>query len=253
MTSGPGLKTGLAGKTVVVTGGATGIGRAVVEAFAGQGAQVSFLDINAAAGRELRDSLSGLSVSFHEVDLTNVVALQEQLAKISDTTGPIDILVNGAANDMRHDTDEVTPESWRKTLEVNLDHQFFCAQSVLPAMRRRKSGVILNFGSIACREGLKDAVGYVTAKAGIEGMTHALAREAGKHGIRVNCLLPGFVRTERQVEKWLTPELHDTVMKRQCLERFIEPEDIADVAVFLCSDAARAITNQTIVVDAGWL
>lgn len=246
------METGLKGKHVLITGGATGIGRAVVTAFAGQGAGVSFLDINASAGSDLAESL-GAGVSFHEVDLTDPEAVRACVGALAETAGDIEVLVNGAANDMRHRTEEVTPESWRNTLSVNLDHQFFCAQAVLPAMRKNGTGVILNFGSIAWREGLADAVGYVTAKAGIEGLTHALAREAGPDGVRVNCLLPGFVRTERQVEKWLTPELHDTVMARQCLRRFTEPEDVAAVAVFLCSSAARAITNQTVVVDAGWL
>lgn len=246
------LETGLKGKHVLVTGGASGIGEAVVTSFVAQGAEVSFFDINTTAGLQLAEKL-GARARFHAVDLTDVRALQAKLTNLIETAGDVEILVNGAANDMRHSTDDVTPDGWRDTLAVNLDHQFFCTQAVLPAMRRNKSGVILNFGSIAWREGLMDAVGYVTAKAGIEGLTHALARETGPYGIRVNCLLPGFVKTERQVEKWLTPELHETVMARQCLPRFIEPVDVADVAVFLCSDAARAITNQTIVVDAGWL
>ncbi len=245
------LRTNLEGKFILVTGGATGIGRAVVKAFIGQGATVAFFDINVAAGEDLALAL-GAFAQFHKVDLTDVTTVQKRIAALIDDQGRIDVLVNGAANDMRHTTGDVTPDSWRHTLANNLDHQFFCSQAVLPAMRERKSGVILNFGSIAWREGLEDAVGYVTAKAGIEGLTHALAREAGRDGIRVNCLLPGFVNTERQREKWLTPELHKTVMSRQCIEKFIESDDIAEAAVFLCSDAARAITNQTLIVDAGW-
>ncbi|MXU65044.1 SDR family NAD(P)-dependent oxidoreductase [Oceanomicrobium pacificus] len=245
-----GLAADLDGKRSILTGGATGIGAAMVRAFAGQGAYVEFLDLNAEAGAKLASEL-GARVRFHHVDLTDTDALQACIGEIAGARG-VDILVNGAANDMRHKYEDVTPDSWRSTLAVNLDHQFFCAQSVLPVMRAQKAGVILNFGSIAWREGLADAVGYVTAKAGIEGLTKSLAREAGSDGVRVNCLLPGFVRTERQVEKWLTPELEATVMERQCLPRYIEPQDIADVALFLCSDAARALTNQTIVVDAGW-
>lgn len=245
------FKTSLADKHVLITGGATGIGRAVVTAFAGQGAKVSFLDINVDAGDGLVEEL-GPSVTFHAVDLTDTSTLLERLKTISEESGAPEVLVNGAANDTRHKTEGVTPAFWRHTLAVNLDHQFFCAQAVLPAMRAKRSGVILNFGSIAWREGLEDAVGYVTSKAAIEGLTHALARESGPYGIRVNCLLPGFVHTERQVKKWLTPELQETVMNRQCLKQYIEPEDVAEVAVFLCSNAARAITNQTIVVDAGW-
>lgn len=250
MTAGA-LATGLNGKHVVITGGATGIGAAVVRAFAQQGAVVSFLDINKTVGRDLAASL-GDTVAFHDVDLVDIPEVHSQLRKIAGTRGAVDVLINCAANDTRHKSEDVTPDSWRAALALNLDHQFFCTQAVLPTMRARKSGVILNFGSIAWREGLIDAVGYVAAKAAIEGLTHALAREVGADGIRVNCLLPGFVKTPRQVEKWLTPELHKRVLERQCLADFIEPEDVADVAVFLCSDAARAMTNQTIVVDAGW-
>lgn len=242
---------GLGGRHVVVTGGASGIGAAMVRAFAETGARVTFLDIAEAAGQALADDL-GDRVCFEPVDLTDLDATRETMARIG-ARDPVEALVNGAANDTRHKTRDVTPESWRRTLALNLDHQFFCAQAVLPGMRARGRGVILNFGSLSFREGLVDAVGYVSAKAAIEGMTHSLAREAGPDGIRVNCLVPGFVRTARQVEKWLTPELHRQVMERQCLKRFTEPEDIAEVAVFLCSDGARAITNQAVVVDGGWL
>lgn len=241
----------LSGKRVFVTGGATGIGASVVSGFAEQGALVTFFDINERAGHALAEAL-GDGVRYQPLDLTDLVAIKPMFEKINEMAGGIDILVNGAANDTRHATQDVTPESWRKTLAVNLDHQFFCAQAVLPAMRDAQSGVILNFGSIAWHIGLKDAVGYVASKAGIEGVTHALAREAGPDGIRVNCLLPGFVRTERQAELWLTPELHDEVMRNQCLARFNSPEDIANVALFLCSDASQAITSQTILADAGW-
>lgn len=242
-----GLQTGLAGKSVLITGGATGIGAAMVAAFADQGAEVTFCDLNASAGQALANRLGAL-VTFHALDLTELNSVQDFI----DTLPRVDVLVNSAANDMRHKLENVTPQDWRNTLSVNLDHQFFCAQAVLSKMRALGGGVILNFSSIAWHEGLQDAVGYVTAKAAIEGLTHALARELGSDNIRVNCLLPGFVRTERQVEKWLTPDLVDTVMDRQCLQRFIEPKEVAMAALFLCSDAASAITNQTLIVDAGW-
>ncbi|WP_171102059.1 SDR family NAD(P)-dependent oxidoreductase [Ruegeria sp. HKCCD7255] len=239
------------GKHVIVTGGATGIGASIVAAFARRKAQVSFLDNNVLAGERLAQSL-GDDVHFADVDLSDVDRARDAIDHLCETAGRIDVLVNNAANDTRHATQDVTPESWRNTLAINLDHKFFCSQTVLPKMQMQGHGVILNFGSIAWRVGLADAVGYVTAKAAIEGLTRALAQEGGPFGVRVNCLLPGFVRTERQVEKWLTPESSKLILEQQCLKRFIEPEEIADVAVFLCSDAARAITKQTIVVDAGW-
>lgn len=251
MTQQPAKYADLSGKRVFVTGGATGIGASVVSGFARQGALVTFFDINEAAGRALAETL-GDDVRYQPLDLTDLAAIKPVFQKISETAGGVDILVNGAATDTRHATQDVTPESWRKTLAVNLDHQFFCAQAVLPEMSDAQSGVILNFGSVAWHVGLENAVGYVASKAGIEGITHALAREAGPDGIRVNCLLPGFVHTERQEKLWLTPELHDEVMRNQCLARFNTPDDIANVALFLCSDASRAITNQTILADAGW-
>lgn len=239
-------------KRVVVTGGASGIGAEVVRAFAAQGARVVFLDIAVAEGRALAASL-GEGVSFLPVDLTDPDAITAAFETIGDAHGPVEVLVNGAANDNRHALDDVTPESWRNTLAVNLDHQFFCAQAVLPAMRAAGAGVIVNFGSIAWRVGIPNAVGYLASKAAIEGLTHALAREEGPRGIRVNCLLPGFVKTQRQIDKWLTPAFEAEVMAAQCLPEFIAPAEIAAVVLFLCSDASRCITNQTIVADAGWL
>lgn len=242
----------LTGKRVVVTGGASGIGAAIVRAFAGQGSRVVFLDIAEADGRALAEEL-GETVSFLPTDLTDTASIAAAFETIRTLHGTVEVLVNCAANDNRHSLDGVTPESWRKTLAVNLDHQFFCAQAVLADMRAAGAGVILNFGSIAWRVGIPDAVGYLAAKAAIEGMTHALAREEGPKGIRVNCLLPGFVRTQRQVDKWLTPEFEAEVRAAQCMPDFIEPANMANVVLFLCSGASRCITNQTIVADAGWL
>lgn len=242
----------LADKRVVVTGGASGIGAEIVRAFAAQGARVVFLDIAEADGRALAEEL-GEMASFLQTDLTDTAAIAATFETIRNMLGAVEVLVNCAANDNRHALDGVTPESWRKSLAVNLDHQFFCAQAVLADMRAAGAGVIVNFGSIAWRIGIPDAVGYLTAKAAIEGMTHALAREEGPRGVRVNCLLPGFVKTQRQVDKWLTPEFEAEVLSRQCMPQFINPADIANVVMFLCSEASRSITNQTIVADAGWL
>lgn len=238
-------------KTVAVTGGASGIGAAIVAAFHRQGAQVVAFDINASAGQALISGL-GSGASFVELDLTDPEALAEAFASAGSAFGSFDVLVNNAAHDDRHRIEEVTPAYWRERLAVNLDHQFFAAQAVIPAMRQKKAGAIVNMSSIAWRVGLEMAPAYVTAKAAIEGLTHALARDLGGDGIRVNCVLPGFVRTARQVEKWLTPAFEATVMSSQCLKRFIEPEDVAAIVVMLASDSARAVTNQTMVVDAGW-
>lgn len=241
----------LKGKAVAVTGGASGIGAAIVEAFHRQGAHVTAFDINAGAGHALVTRL-GAGVRFVELDLTNSTALASAFATAGERSGGFDVLVNNAAHDDRHHIEDVTPAYWRERLAVNLDHQFFAAQAVIPGMRQKKAGAIVNMSSIAWRVGLEMAPAYVVAKAGIEGLTRALARDLGRDGVRVNCILPGFVRTERQVEKWLTPELEATVLKNQCLKHLIEPQDVAAVVVMMASDTARAVTNQTLVVDAGW-
>ncbi|WP_099827690.1 SDR family NAD(P)-dependent oxidoreductase [Oceaniglobus indicus] len=240
----------LAGRRVAVTGGASGIGAAIVAAFHAQGARVTFFDIDAAAGTMLASSLGDGARSV-ALDLTDLTALQAAFAA-EQADGGFDVLVNNAGHDDRHRLEDVTPAYWRDRMAVNLDHQFFAAQAVIPAMRATGRGAIVNMGSIAWRVGLTDAPAYVTAKAAIEGLTGALARDLGPDGIRVNCVLPGFVRTPRQTEKWLTPELRETVMRNQCLKRFTEPEDVAAMVVMLASEEARAITNQTLVVDAGW-
>jgi len=241
----------LSGKRVAITGGASGIGAAIVEAFQAQGASVVFFDIDARAAAALVERL-GEGVRFMQVDLSDADAVARTFAQAAAATGAFDILVNNAGHDDRHEVLTVTPRYWRERLAVNLDHQFFAAQAVIPGMMERGAGAIVNMSSIAWRVGLEGAPAYVTSKAAVEGLTRALAREYGAAGIRVNCLLPGFVRTQRQVDKWLTPEFEERVMSSQCLQRFIEPEDIAAMVVMLASDSARAITNQSLVVDAGW-
>ena len=206
-------------------------------------------DINAAAGNALVARL-GTEAQFVALDLTDSEALATAFAVAGDASGGFDVLVNNAAHDDRHNIADVTPAYWRDRLAVNLDHQFFAAQAVIPAMRRKQAGVIVNMSSIAWRVGLEMAPAYVTAKAAIEGLTHALARDLGRDGIRVNCILPGFVRTERQVEKWLTPELEETVMTSQCLKQFIEPQDVAAVVVMMPPQTARRILPDGTEYDA---
>lgn len=238
-------------KIVAITGGASGIGAAIVTAFQQQGAQVAFFDIDIAAGEALAASL-GKKVTFIPLDITDLDALKIQFSETAKHLGDFDILVNNAAHDERHSIEDMTPEYWRDRLAVNLDHQFFAAQSVIEGMKAKGGGAIVNLGSVAWRVGLENAPAYVTAKAAVQGLTNGLARDLGPFGIRVNCLLPGFVRTQRQIDKWLTPELHDTLMANQCLKNFIEPDDIAAMVVMLASDTARAVTKQSFIVDAGW-
>lgn len=240
-------------RLVVVTGGGSGIGAGFTEAFARQGARVVFLDIAEAESRALEASLAQLSPApvFHPCDLTDVVALQACLGEVIAAHGPIDVLINNAANDDRHTLADVTPEYWDNRINVNLRHLYFAAQAVAPGMRGKGQGVIINLGSISWHLGLPDLSLYETAKAGIEGMTRALARELGKDGVRVVCIVPGNVQTPRQM-KWYTPEGEAEIVAAQCLPGRLLPEDVAALGLFLASDDARLITGHEYFVDAGW-
>ena len=244
----------LQGKVVVVTGGGSGIGAAITTSFARQGAQVFFLDVAADASRQLERSLADVRSPprFIHCDLTKTELLTEVFSTITKQAGPVQVLVNNAANDDRHRMDEVTPRYWDERMAVNLRHLFFCSQAVVPAMRAARSGVIINLGSISWHLGLNNLAVYQTAKAGIEGMTRALARELGPDGVRVTCVVPGAVRTPRQTELWVTPEEEAHILDSQCLKARVEPTDIAAMVLFLASDDARMCTGHHYFVDAGW-
>lgn len=244
----------LAGKRVLITGGGTGIGAGIVDAFVKQGAQVFFIDIAAEASKQLAESLKGgkhAPVFFH-CDLIDLNALSGVIAKIEKDHGAIEVLINNAANDHRHQVQEVTPEYWDKSLAVNLRHQFFCAKAVAPGMKQAGGGVILNFGSISWHLALPDLSLYMTAKAAIEGLTRGLARDLGKDGIRVNTVIPGSVMTERQKALWHSPEASQAILDAQVLPQGVEVEDIAAMALFLSSDNARRCSGRDYFVDAGW-
>jgi D-xylose 1-dehydrogenase len=247
---------GLDGALVLVTGGATGIGAAIVENFVGQGSRVVFLDINTQAGKDLIARLrvgSEVAPEFIDADLRDLGSLKGTIESVQQRLGPVKILVNNAASDERHELEEVTPEYWRDRLATNLDHYFFCIQAVAPAMAAAGGGTIVNLGSCVWRLAFPGMPAYAAAKAAIEGLTRGLARSLGPKNIRINCVVPGFVRTKRQLERWLTPELERVILEGQCLKRFIEPEEIAALVAFLASDDARSCTNQTFTIDAGWL
>jgi NAD(P)-dependent dehydrogenase (short-subunit alcohol dehydrogenase family) len=244
----------LAGKRVLITGGGTGIGAGIVDAFVKQGAHVFFIDIVVDASRELVDSLKDAKyppVFFH-CDLTDLDALAAVFTQIEKDHGAIEVLVNNAANDNRHQVQDVSAKYWDDSLAVNLRHQFFCAQAVAPGMKKAGGGVILNFGSISWHLALPDLTLYMTAKAAIEGLTRGLARDLGKDGIRVNCVIPGSVRTPRQMALWHTPEGEQDILNAQCLHERVETEDIAAMALFLSSDNARRCSGRDYFVDAGW-
>ena len=243
----------LRGKRVLITGGGSGIGAGLVEGFARNGADVTFFDIAEEDSNALVQRLTGEGgiVRFERADLMDVAAAQAQIRRLIEQGGAFDILVNNAANDDRHDWEEVTPEYWDNRIGVNLKHHFFCAQAVIPGMRDKGAGAIVNLGSISWHLGIKDLPVYQTAKAAIEGLTRALARELGEDGIRVTCVVPGNVRTPRQL-KWYTPEGEQEIVDGQCLKGRLVPEDVAALVMFLASDDARLLTGHEYFVDAGW-
>jgi NAD(P)-dependent dehydrogenase (short-subunit alcohol dehydrogenase family) len=244
----------LRNKHVVVTGGGSGIGAAVVEYFVRQSAQVAFLDIAESESRDLERRLadSPAPPRYYSCDLTDIDAIRSVFSRIRSDRGPVQVLVNNAANDDRHSFDAVTPAYWDGRIAVNLRHYFFCAQAVVADMKTAGSGVIVNLGSVSWHLALPDLALYQTAKAGIEGMTRGLARDLGAFGIRVNCVVPGGVRTPRQMKLWFSPEEEAKLLEQQCLKQRVEPQDIAAMVAFLSSDDARMFTAQEYFVDAGW-
>jgi len=236
-------------KRVVITGGASGIGAAIVESFAKQGAEVHFLDILENEGRALTAELKARvrAPVFHRVDLRDLEAVDAFFGKV----GGIDVLVNNAGNDDRHKLEDVTPAYWEDRVAVNLRHMLFCSKAAVPGMKKRGGGAIINFGSISWHLGLPDLVLYETAKAGIEGMTRALARELGKDAIRVTAVVPGNVRTPRQMQ-WYTPEGEAEIVEQQCLKQRVKPENVASLVLFLASDDGAMCTGHEYWIDAGW-
>jgi len=247
--------SGLADKTVFITGGGSGIGAAFTRTFAAQGARVGFVDITEDASRALVAEIqeeSGEAPLFIPCDLRDIAALQLAMEKTRVELGDIGVLINNAGNDDRHDLDQVTPAYWDDRISVNLRHLFFAAQTVAPQMKHLGKGAIINLGSIIWRLKHTGLPVYNVTKASITGLTRVLAREFGPFGIRVNTLSPGAVWTDRQIKLWYTPEFEKEVMAGQCLKTRVLPSDIANMALFLASDAAEKCTAQDFVVDAGW-
>jgi NAD(P)-dependent dehydrogenase (short-subunit alcohol dehydrogenase family) len=246
----------LEGKVVLITGGATGIGESMVAHFARQGSRVVFFDMQDAPARTLVAALTteGCTIPhFIHCDLTDVAAINRSVADLIAAWGTIDVLVNNAANDHRHSIEEVTQEYWDRSMAVNLRPQFFMIQAVLPAMRRAGHGSIINMSSISWMIPSTGLPLYTTAKAAIVGLTRTMAHELGADGIRVNAVLPGAIATERQKELWYTPEYKAEIMASQALKRDILPDDVARLVLFLAADDSSAITNQSYIVDGGWV
>lgn len=244
----------LKGRCAFITGGATGIGAAMVEAFALQGARVAFVDLDGDSAETLCSKVedqTGSSLWFQQIDVTDVPALQNSIRQAVKELGPLQALINNAANDNRHSPAEVTADSWRDCMAINLDAAFFAAQAGATLMAEGSGGSIINFSSINALLGPANMPGYVTAKAGLVGMTKALARDYGDSEIRVNAILPGWVVTERQLDTWLTPEAEADWMRQVALKKRLQPAEVANLALFLAADDSRMITGQSFTIDGG--
>lgn len=246
----------LQGRKVLITGGATGIGEAFVTGFAEQGAQVAFLDIQdeAAANLSARVAAHGHPAPLYlHCDMTDLDAVRTSVAEAIGQMQGLDILINNAGNDQRHSVEEVTPELWDRLMAVNLRHQFFVTQAALPTLKLSEAASVVNMSSIAWIIPGVTMPAYITAKAGIVGLTKTLAHEVGKDGIRVNCILPGAIVTEKQRRLVLTPAYSAEILSNQAIKRHLLPDEVARLALFLAADDSSAITGQSHIIDGGWV
>jgi NAD(P)-dependent dehydrogenase (short-subunit alcohol dehydrogenase family) len=238
----------LKGRSVFVSGGGSGIGASIVEHLAAQGARVAFVDIDEPASKEVASKTGAL---FLKCNITDTKAYQAALAEVAAKQGAITVLVNNAAHDERHKLEDVTPEFWDDRIAVNLRHAFFAIQAVVPGMKKAGGGSIINFSSISYHTMTANLAVYQAAKAATIGMTRGLARDLGGDKIRLNSITPGWIMTQRQIDKWLTPEAEAELMKAQVLKEKVYPPDIARMVLFLAADDSRLISAQTFVVDGG--
>lgn len=238
----------LNGRNVLITGGASGIGEEMVKAFAEQGAKVSFIDIDAEGGAR---TAAATGAEFHACDITDIDRLRSTIGAVEDKHGAIDVLINNAGKDDRHAIGDVEPDYWRRALALNLDHQFFATQAASRLMAEQARGSVIMLGSISWMRGRPGMVGYTTAKAAINGMTKTLARELGPSGIRVNCIVPGAIVTERQLKLWTSPEQNQQFIDLQALKFRLNATHVARMALFLGSDESGGCTGANFVVDAG--
>lgn len=241
----------LVNKSVLITGGATGIGESIVEGFCRNQAKVAFIDLNEEAGNVLAQKTGA---TFVACDLRDIPAVKEAVAKCVEANGEsIDVVVNNAAHDERHAWHEVTPEYWDDRIAVNLRHTFFVTQAVAQGMIDKKGGSIINFGSCSWMLGQGGFAAYTASKAGIHGMTRSFARDFGKHGIRANTIVPGWVMTQRQKDNWVTPEALAEMEQGMCLAGAVMPIDIANMTLWLAADDSKMCTANNFIVDGGWI
>ena len=244
----------LSGRAVFVSGGGSGIGASIVEHFCAQGAKVGFVDIDEAASAALVDRIrsSGHPAPlFAECDVRQIADYQKAIAGMAAKLGDFTVLINNAARDDRHTVDQVTQEFWDERMAVNLRHQYFAIQAVVPGMRKAGGGSIVNFSSVSYHVMTPNLSVYQAAKAAVIGMTRGLARDLGPDHIRLNSITPGWIMTQRQIDLWLTPESEAALMAAQCLKEKVYPPDIARMALWLAADDSRLVTAQNFTVDGG--
>jgi NAD(P)-dependent dehydrogenase (short-subunit alcohol dehydrogenase family) len=256
VTDGFAVYPSLRGQVAFVSGGASGLGAEFVAQLARQGVRVGFVDLQDDAGAALAGELADAGHPpplYQHCDVRDIAALQGAIAQTAERLGPVTVLVNNAANDERHRVETLDVAEWDDRLNVNLRHQFFATQAVVPMMRAAGRGSVINLGSISAHIDLMDLPVYITAKAGIEGLTRTLARELGPAGIRVNCVLPGWVMTERQLTHWVTPEAEASIARNQCLPYKLYPADVARLVLWLAAEDSRGCTAQMWIADGGWM
>ena len=244
----------LKNKRVFITGGGSGIGASIVEHFCEQGSEVYFVDINLKETKKLLTKIKKNKFrlpKFIECDLLDINKLEKIIKKIISTKGPIHALINNAANDDRHTTEQVNEKYWQNRMDVNLKHYFFAAKAVIKGMKKIKSGSIINLSSISWVLGEGDKVVYETAKSAVVGFTRSFAQEYGKYNIRSNLIIPGSIKTERQIKYWLTPKYKKFILDSQALKRQLKPNDVAQLVLFLASDQSSGCTKQSFIVDGG--
>ena len=244
----------LKSKRIFITGGGSGIGASIVEHFCEQGSEVYFVDINLIETKKLLKKIKKnkfRSPTFLECNLLDIKKLEKIIKKIISTKGVINVLINNAANDDRHTTDQVDEKYWQNRMDINLKHYFFAAKSVIKGMKKIKAGSIVNLSSVSWMLGEGDKVVYETAKSAVVGLTRSFAKEYGKYNIRTNSVVPGSIVTQRQIKHWLTPKYKKLILESQALKRQLKPNDVAQLVLFLASDQSSGCTKQSFIVDGG--
>ncbi|MGL1959366.1 MAG: SDR family oxidoreductase [Colwellia sp.] len=246
----------LCGKTIFISGGGSGIGACLVEAFALQGARIAFVDVlkneSTILVNKLKQQAPDAEVKYYCCDLVDVKALQAVIHQVENELGSISVLINSAASDTRHNISEVTPEYWDSRMDINLKHYFFAIQAVQKQMKNT-GGAIINMGSMCWHDSQAGMPAYSAAKAGVEGLTRGLAKDLGQDKIRINTITPGWVMTDRQLTHWVNENTEKKIAESQCLKDYVMPADIASMALFLASDDSKHCTAQNFIVDGGWI